>query len=142
MQIFNIDIDNIRAKLMSNHLYEPIDIGRKITMELIKHRNEIILETNKNFNNILVGVEIYTEFSDINSFHVSITQINKHIVHVGILAGMDIFIEYYGLLKPNQYVFFDNIETLSSDIKRYYRDKKLERILNVTAKKLKWKQDH
>jgi len=130
MEIFNIDTEKIKEEIINQNYHSFYDFTRKIITILVRHRNELIIETSQNYNNILVGINLYTEISDNSSFYKGRPNTKLHkFEQVGILCGIDVFIESYGLLKPNQYIFFNDIGHLLSEIKKYQRDKKLERIL-------------
>ena len=102
MEIFNIDIEKLEQD--SSHVISSSDITRRIITSLMRHKNEIIIETSRNYQCILVGSEIYERIMDNSAFHFSSLKINKF-NHMGTLMGLDIFIESYGVLKPNQYIY-------------------------------------
>ena len=114
-----IDVnDLINSNLTMADNYQTI--ARKIVTLIVKERNTT------GYNNVILGQELLLIIEDIPSFNVAY-DINPNVGRIGVLMGVQVFQDYTGFVKEDEYLFFENEKSLQF----MKREQKLKRILDV-----------
>ena len=120
MEKKTINIENfINQNLTMADNYQTI--AMKIVTLIVKERNIT------GHNNVILGHELLLIIEDIPNFHVNTYDINSNVGRIGVLMGVQVFQDYTGFVKGNEYLFFENEKSLQF----MKREQKLKRILDV-----------